>query len=71
MEAIESAVPSIAVESSPASIRFQGPPRLTDVSLALTASEGLVVKVNEPVLIISGWLSFEGQNLGIRTDFLE
>lgn len=71
MEAIESAVPSIAAESSPASIQFQGPPRLTNVSVALTASEGLVVRVNEPVLIISGWLSFEGQNLGIRTDFLE
>lgn len=43
---------------------------LTNVSLALTASERHAVKVNEPVLIISSWSSFKSQDLGIKADFL-
>jgi hypothetical protein len=41
------------------------------VTLALTASEGHAVKVNEPVLIISSWLSLKSQDFRIKTDFLE
>lgn len=70
MEVIERTLPSIAEESSLASIRFQWPPA-NQCEFSPNCLRRTVVKINEPVLMISSWLSLKSQRLGIRTDFLE